>query len=227
VEGEYAEVWDEVELKQLTDAAHRAIGRYVVTFSQLIYEMRRMAGDALTSDRKAAELAFGQATAQQIADSFFGMCRYRGGLDSGELNIANQLQTEVGEKVTERNKIMHGDWWVGGELGGVRKMLELARLVRVYPNRRTGDFQRIEYYSIGDLDTISDRVVVLRLLVSRFGGCALALSMRRADNTESSPGEYRVSDILVAESVPSSGKGGSVVHAGTRAKELYVGGPFG
>jgi hypothetical protein len=61
---------------QEIDGTMRAIGRYVVRFSQLAYWMRylmsvRLAGDG---DRtELAELAFAQAEAQRIADSFFAM----------------------------------------------------------------------------------------------------------------------------------------------------------
>jgi hypothetical protein len=91
-------VTGDVELQELTDEAHRAIGRYVVSFSLLIYEMRARIGDALTTREKLADLALGQATGQQIADSFFGICRHEGDLSDAEINIANQLQTEVGKR---------------------------------------------------------------------------------------------------------------------------------
>jgi len=220
-------VTDEDELRRLANEAHRAIGRYVVAFSQLIYQMRALIGDSLTSDAKAAELALGQATAIQIADSFFGTCRYRGELDRAEVNIANQLQTEVGEKVTERNKIMHGDWAVGGAPWGARKVLERARLIRTYPNRRDGDFTEVESYEISDLDKISDRLIALRTLVNDFGRGALGLRMFRSDAEWSKDGEYRVSDVLIAKNVPKSGKGGTVVRDGPRASELYDGSLFG
>jgi hypothetical protein len=220
-------VTDDEELRRLTDEAHRAIGRYVVAFSQLIYQMRIIIVYGMTTDAKLGELALGQATAQQIADSFFGICRYRGNLDSVEANIANQLQTEVGQKVTERNKIAHGEWWVGGALGGARRTLELARLVRVYPNRREGDFEQVDQYSAADLDKISDRLIELRTFVSDFGRGALGMPMYLADQTMSAPGEYGISDVLVAKDVPKSGKGGTVVREGPRASELYAGPLFG
>jgi hypothetical protein len=220
-------VTNEAELRRLTDEAHRAIGRYVVAFSQLIYQMRTIVTQALTKDSKLGDLAFGQASAQQIADSFFSICRYRGQLDKAEVNIANQLQDEVGEKVIQRNKIMHGELWVGGGFGGSRKILERARLDRIDPNRRDGDSQQFDLYSITVLDGISDQLIDLRVLVDDFGRAALGLRMRRADGKKAARGKYRVSDVLVALNVPQSGKGGTVVRAGPRADELYAGPLFG
>ena len=205
--------------------AHRALGRYVETFSHLIFQMRLLMNMRLTMpayDINLGELAFGQVTAGLIANSFFGMCRYLGKLDDAEKNVANQLHNEVNEAITERNKIVHGDWFTTPEWTPPAEP-DAAQLVRYYPSDRAGLFERIEPYTAEKLDTMSDRIFALRVLLSDFGRCALGLGMLKADGTGAEPGAYRVGDILKAENVSKGGKGGTVARTGPHAAEVAEG----
>jgi hypothetical protein len=207
---------------------HRALGRYVETFSHLIFQMRwllsaKLADMGGSQDLHVGDLLLGHGSAQHVADAFFGMCRYCGLLDSAETNIANQLQNEVGEKITERNKLMHGDWWTTARAHPFVGE-QAAQLVRFYPNKRAGDFEQVSVYRPEDLDAVSDRIFALRLLLTDFGRCALGLVMLRSDLlTVAGPGEYHVRDILIAENAPKGGHGGTVVRKGPRAGDVAEG----
>ena len=205
--------------------AHRALGRHIETFSHLMFQMRLLMNMRLTMpayDINLGELVLGQVTAGLIADSFFGMCRYLGKLDDAEKNIANQLHNEVIEAIKERNNIVHGDWFTTPEWSPPVEP-DAAQLVRYYPSNRDGLFERIEPYTAEKLDAMSDRIFALRVHLSDFGRCALGLAMLKADGTIAEPGAYRVGDILKAENVPRSGKGGAVARTGPRAAEVAEG----
>jgi hypothetical protein len=101
---------------QHRNEAYRAIGRYVVEFSRLIYHMRNRLEGRLTREddsRTAAILALSETYAAQIANAFFAVCGLED-LDSDEKKIASKLQKEVIKEINRRNDIAHGDWWVGG-----------------------------------------------------------------------------------------------------------------
>jgi hypothetical protein len=70
---------EEAKRREEVDDAYRAIGYYFVAFSQLVFRMRFLMSRRLTKQhdkQELGELAFGTAMAQQIADSFFSMCRF-------------------------------------------------------------------------------------------------------------------------------------------------------
>lgn len=94
------------------DNAYRAIGRWVVEFSQLVFWMRSLMIQRLSkpSEYGLLELAFGEATAGQIAASFFALCKTIGNLDESETAVSNKLRDTVGRAVTRRNDFAHGDW---------------------------------------------------------------------------------------------------------------------
>src|SRR5271156_1702111 len=78
-----------IDLGSQPDDAYRAIGRYVVEFSNLIgimrgsliYEITRDSGDRETRVTELAQLVLGEQTAGPIAEAFFAMCRSATELD--------------------------------------------------------------------------------------------------------------------------------------------------
>jgi hypothetical protein len=107
---------EQVERPEPT-AAYGAIGRYVVTFSHLVYAMRSCIENRLTGGPNGyhlVRLAIGEATASPLADSFFGMCSELARLEDDEdRKIAKTLKTNVSDEIKRRNDIAHGDWWPG------------------------------------------------------------------------------------------------------------------
>ncbi len=157
-----------------TDDAYRAVGRYVVSFSQLIPYMRLTMADRLMQPGDGiglSELAFGESTAGQICNSFFAMCREVGNFDDDETTVARLLQNRVNAEITRRNDITHGDWWVGGTV-------PVPTLVRVKPARATAP-RRLNHWTPADLDAASETVAQLAQTVTEFGQIAMRLHMRR------------------------------------------------
>lgn len=211
---------DDDEITRAVDSGYRAIGRWVVEFSRLIGGMRANMEERLRrpdDESTLVTLAFGASTAGEISDSFFAMCRVVGELEDAEKNIANQLQNEVDETIRTRNKIAHGDWLVG--VPHDPDDAAQTYLVRVQPNLREAPHRKVEALTAKDLDKRSDRISALCGLTFPFGLLALRLPILTFGGL-AKPGTYRVRDVLVAENVPKSGKGGQVVKSGPRASEL-------
>jgi hypothetical protein len=99
--------------KEQVDNAYRAIGRYVVEFSQLLYHLRTLIAHRLPTDPATiAFLVLGEAQAQQLANVFFGTCRVVADLDAEEQKVAAWLRNRVNGQIELRNEIAHGDWFV-------------------------------------------------------------------------------------------------------------------
>src|ERR1700690_851213 len=98
-----------IRLDAQENDAHRAIGRYVVQFSRLIWHMRMAMETRLGGmggrERELAQLAFGGAPAQQIADSFFGMCRLLVEMDKDEEAIEKRLRMQVINEIKEAQRL--------------------------------------------------------------------------------------------------------------------------
>lgn len=143
-----------------TDDVHRAIGRYVVEFSRIIFIMREALIRIVAPNGiywYAAGLAFGESNASQIANAFFAVCDDRA-LDEDDLKIIRGLEKQVREAIKTRNDFAHGDWWVG--IQGPRGM-EAPFFERVKPTRRAGPYE-LRKVSAAELDGLSDALVTLR-----------------------------------------------------------------
>ncbi len=179
------------------DEAYRAIGRYVVTFSHLVFAMRSSIENRLMGGGNGyhlVQLALGEAAAAQLANSFFGMCSEEAMLEHDEdRRIARMVKANVFEEINRRNDLAHGDWWPG--VVEESPVLRDPTLVRLKPGR--GNFPKrrpwtgrpedldqedvrpgartVHHYSISDLDSLSDSVLDLARVTAEFG----ALCMRQ------------------------------------------------
>ena len=156
------------------DDAYRAVGRYVVEFSRLIFHMRLGIAQELARDRDGNPtfLALGEATASQIANAFFAICEYvMISPDADELAIGRRLQKEVNDEIRRRNDVAHGDWWVGfgGDQSGKG---DDPRLLRVKPSRRAGAFEA-RNIPVAELDQWSDELHALLQFVAEYGAIRL------------------------------------------------------
>jgi hypothetical protein len=192
------------EYHRQTNNSLRAIGRYVVEFSELISSMRRVIAQRLTWGHQPliiGELALGEATASQIADVFFGMCREMGKPDGREAKVESALRKAVKAAIEKRNDIAHGDWSVGVP-SDRDEYVEPAILVRYRPLRAEG-IQKAQSLSVVDLDALSESLIVLGPLVQDYGILALGLWAEflgeRAErrNPGLDPASVRVRDVLV------------------------------
>lgn len=145
------------EYRRDTDDVFRAIGRYVVEFSQLTSAMRRVLAWRLSPRRDefiVGQLAFGEAGASQLANAFFGVCRHVGHPDAKEEKLATSLRKSVNQAIEKRNYLAHGDWVVG-DVAEHDAYVEAALLIRYRPLRSQG-IQKAERLSADDLDVLSD-----------------------------------------------------------------------
>ena len=138
------------------DDVYRALGRYVVEFSRLIWWMRHELAAELSpggGDVTTGEIVLGELTAYPIYAPFFAICAHKAELDETEKKIETKLFKAVDAEAKRRNALLHGDWLIGGSDG---TMSEPA-LIRVKPRREEGTFVQ-EFYSAERLDGISDEV---------------------------------------------------------------------
>jgi len=144
------------------------------------------------------ELAFAGAMAQNIADSFFSMCRFDGEYQGDEQEVSNVLQNAVNKQITYRNYLAHGDWWIGQLNADPRH----PELIRMLPKSR-GEFANLSHHPPQDLDRESDTLRELLEHVSEFGPLALGLpvpvrvELGAVQMSESS--EFRVGDLFTVQ----------------------------
>lgn len=183
--------------------AHRAIGRWMVEFSRLVECMRTSILERLNADPGIiADLALGEATANQIASVFFGMCRHLTDLDNDEQKVAARLQTRVvTDEIERRNDIAHGDLWIDP-----RSFSDWpegrVQIIRIRPARKAGPFKTIDVMP-DELDKWSESLAALRDLVTEYGYICTGARPYASEG-------IRVRDILVMKS-------GEVVREGPRA----------
>lgn len=194
------------------DAAFRAIGRYVVAFSQLIAFMRQTMASRLMKPGDGihlAELAIGEAGANQMTDSFFAMCASMtdptSNLDADEKAVARQLRKEVLDEIQLRNDIAHGDWWVWGDMDTTAAFP--TSLIRLKPGRAKAP-RTITSFSASDLEAATARLTHLSQHVGEFGQIALGVYPFARN--------VRVRDIFVV-------RGKQVLRQGPKAEHIKYG----
>ena len=165
--------------------AHRAVGRYVVEFSQMVFAMQARMVRQLEYHGVPEDLSwipFGGVTAKDITDQFFGMARTITAHDEADDAIATRLKTLVLEEVRRRNDVAHGEWLPIGFSIGDAAPFPLGA-VRVKPDRKAGIFDLVS----ADLDKHSDAVEGLREMLWDYSTACF------------SPRNGRVSDVLRLE----------------------------
>jgi hypothetical protein len=188
--------------------AHRAIGRYFVAFSRLVAHMRGLMSQRLvieTGDKvELAELAFG-AMAQQVADSFFAMCRYDGNLSEAEKGVCELLCRAVNDEIEWRNKFAHGVWWISARYGDPAN----PELIRTTPKKREGLPAELTHHPPKEMDERSDALWELVEHVVEFGALAFGLRVIKREGGSlrmAKRREYRVEDVFTFTPPRKSGK---------------------
>ena len=151
------------------DEAYRALGRWFFEFSRLMYHMRVVIERCLSGKHpQAAQLALGEATAAQISNSFFGICRALGDLDDeDEVPVAAALQKAVRNHIEDRNDYAHGDWWIGFGRTPEGSMSD-PFVRRIKPHKVAGPLSEKEL-PVDKLDAESDSMWELLQQVAEFG----------------------------------------------------------
>jgi len=168
----------DAEYRAELDAAYRAIGRYVVAFSQLTGHMRRLIARHLTEHtthpRESVEMLLGDVGPRNVADAFFNLCRTAGDLEGDELLTAARLQKRVLEANEIRTDVAHGDWTVGDFEGADAERVLPPELLRIKASRKDLAAQTIAI-TVDELDALTDDLWTLAVLVLDFGKLALHL----------------------------------------------------
>jgi hypothetical protein len=148
------------------DEAHRAIGRYVAEFSDLISEMREAIESRLEGeDPMIARLALGETTASQIANAFFAICEHVADFDDEEQQVAIRLKKEVNDAIKARNDFAHGDWVMAyGDKGQEHPGPTLRR---IKPGRKAGAVTE-QVRPVEELDALSEHLFWLGQYLHEF-----------------------------------------------------------
>lgn len=158
------------EWTAVADADYAALGKYFAAFADMTYHLRNGLVRALAADGKEQVLtvAFGQSTAQQLADAFFAAARLLPPERAeGELKWLKLVSNELNELITERNDFAHGDLYFGWGDGQSPTPLP-PWLERIKPNRKAGEFVTTAL-SAEDLVASADRVHDVALVVFYIG----------------------------------------------------------
>lgn len=158
-----------VDISDRRDDTYRAIGRYVVAFSQMVAGMREILAGHIAPDddgRLPVDLLASSLTAQQIADPFFAVCRRLVELDDEEQAIARKLQNAVNEEIKERNAFAHHDWHVARWSS---PNVDVPIAERLGLKASSKDAERRVVYTPADIDKLARRVEGLRNVVWEFG----------------------------------------------------------
>ncbi len=220
---------DDEAIDAARDNAFRAIGRYVVVFSQLVRGMREQvalhtAQDSVASWRAlTVEITLGEMQALPMSHAFFGLAVEAAKFepeDPGKA-VAALLAEEVGKTIRTRNDIAHGDWHVGyigvtqGDDGHPDYTAVPPWLIRVLAHDKEGPFKKLEY-SVEKLDELTDDLLRLQNAVDEFGRLAFGFALTRADGGVSK-GQYKAADIY---RVQGTGKNKTVSRSGPKAGEI-------
>lgn len=201
------------------DEAYRAIGRYVVTFSHLVRDIRELVERRLApthnDDLALPQIALGGAEAMAISKAFFGMCRRVAQFDDNERRVEKVLRNAVVKTIEERNAISHGDWYVGlrdWPTDGVRDPI----LERFHALRADGHEEEITY----SLQRLEEASVVMEDLINNvveFGRLALDLPVLLTPRGVSC--DLRVRDVWTAR---GSKADTTISRNGPRAADVAV-----
>lgn len=152
---------------QERDDAYRAVGRYVVEFSRMVFHMRLAVEEdfAGVANQKLAARILGRASPDVISREFFALCKESANLKGPEKEVAKRLEKGVRREVKRRNSFTHSDWWIGfgRQAGGTADN----------PTLSSAGFLALTEFSIPDLDMFSDRLYALRQYVAEFGDLCL------------------------------------------------------
>jgi hypothetical protein len=115
------------EQSALDTQTHVALGRFVISFSRLLYALESSTIRLLSPEPNGRQhlllhAALAERTAMPISSAFFSIFykRWEGTLSEIDIKILKAMRRELDELIKERNRLMHDAWLstsVGGEEG--------------------------------------------------------------------------------------------------------------
>jgi hypothetical protein len=217
---------DAAEYKRQKDDGYRAIGRYIVAFSQLMSHMRYVIASRIAwrhdDDPALVEMVLGEAMPKLITDSFFSLCRLLGQFDEAEKKVERKLRSDVAEICNMRNDIAHGDWWIGRMERYDSTTVLAPALVRIKPGRVDELPEQSIDLSVADLDRMANDIWAVTNTLAEFGRLACALPILTDEPIPPSEArvtrDFRVRDIYVLRGTKKSPEGTRVMRDGPKAQ---------
>lgn len=186
----------------------RALGRWLVEFSQLIWVMRMQLRSAMAvrngGDVHVIDLLTGAMEAHSLKNAFFASIRYLADPphDEDEKKVSVTLEDQVSDVIQFRNDLAHGEWFVGwGSTDAA--FPDPPKLRRTKPGTRRGPAMTSVTLTVDEMDRRSEALIVLRRMVYEYA--ALAAGQYPSLTQEL---DLRVRDVFV-----------------TRGKDVYREGP--
>jgi hypothetical protein len=155
------------------DNAYRAVGRYFVSFSEMVWVMRRAIGRSFEAAGQPVlvDAMISGLMANNMARAFFATSAMRTALDEEtERPIASRLRNIVLVAIEDRNQLAHGDWLLLQGFGpGAGLEPKLARF-----DLTSSDPQPVlRDVSVATIDQRSDALSRLNRLLHAFGEICL------------------------------------------------------
>lgn len=115
-----------------------------------------------------AMIAFSEATAYPLTNTFFAMCSAAADLDDAEQKTAKSVRRQVLEVIEDRNNFMHGEWMTGWHYQDGKMISDVTVLMRLKPARMS-DPNASMLFGPDAVDALADKLVALRREVIQFG----------------------------------------------------------
>jgi hypothetical protein len=186
------------------DKAYRAIGLYIVRYSELVHYMRFLMARRLTrgeANGTLGEIALGESSHFNIAQAFFAMCRFDNELTKAEIKVESALRGRFVKINEKRTDYAHGDWIIG--LADEDRMLPPA-VGRVRPRASEPYPEKLTAVPVDDLNEQSAEILTLLEQTAAFGKVCLDEQILLAQPPPGvgpivPRGTLRVNDILAVE----------------------------
>jgi hypothetical protein len=157
------------------DHIYRAIGRFMVEFSQLQHMIEYMTVISVTQDEDKESWARAWAvlsgrTAQPVVNAFFSLCVEikQDEWSSDDFALLKSVRKEIQHIIEERNRIAHDVWSLGHPNYPVPEGSDALRF-KYSVSTRQGALRAATPITVAELDELSDDANRLRVIISYIG----------------------------------------------------------
>jgi len=157
------------------DNIYRAIGKFVVEFSQLQHMMEYMTVVALSQDgdRESSDRAWAVVsgrTAQPVVDGFFSLCVqiYKNEWTEEDFALLKAARKEIQNLIEERNRLAHDVWSLGHPNYPVPEGFDALRF-KYGTSASKGALRSARPVTVSELDAMSNKLRRLNSFVRQVG----------------------------------------------------------